>query len=517
MTQKGKAISVLTMNTFAFTICFACWMVNGVLVTFLNENQLYSWTDSQIGWLIGIPVLTGAIFRLPFGILTDKYGGRAVFSIVMLISAVPMYLLSMADSYWTFFAASLGFGITGATFAVGIGYTSVWFSKGRQGTALGIFGAGNVGAALTSMAAPVLLNRLTNNGENLEAWRTMPKIYAIFLILTTVLFFFLTHNRKAEDSRTLSLRQRLAPLKDMRVWRFGLYYFLTFGGFVALAQWLIPYFVNVYTMTVATAGLMAAIFSLPSGVVRALGGYMADKMGARKVMYIVLGTCLISFILLIMPRMDIESPGNGIMNRQAGTVTSISESEIVVDDKVYQLRLSPRQTLSDDQKDSKTLVWPTFTVRQEAIVKVGDFVEKKELLARGITHIYFQANIWVFLILVFIVGFMMGIGSAAVYKHIPEYFPQDVGVVGGIVGVLGGLGGFICPILFGYFLENSGLWTTNWMFLSILTAICLWWMHTVIQRILRQELPALATVFDDHRGGNRVDLPTDTINNEGTV
>ena len=78
MQDRGKAITVLALNTIAFTVCFACWMINGVLITFLIENQVYSWTESQIGWLIGIPVLSGALIRLPVGILTDKYGGRFV-------------------------------------------------------------------------------------------------------------------------------------------------------------------------------------------------------------------------------------------------------------------------------------------------------------------------------------------------------------------------------------------------------------------------------------------------------
>ncbi len=127
------------------------------------------------------------------------------------------------------------------------------------------------------------------------------------------------------------------------------------------------------------------------------------------------------------------------------------------------------------------------------MVSVGDEVKKKELLARGVTHIYFQANVWIFTGLVFVLGIMMGIGKAAVYKHIPDYFPREVGVVGGIVGVLGGLGGFVCPILFGYLLEFTGIWTTCWMFFTVLSAVCLGWMHIVIARMLREAAPQLMT------------------------
>ena len=165
MSDNAKSIQVLTMNTLAFTVCFMCWMMNGVLITFLVDNGVFQWTSSQMGWLIGIPVLTGAVTRLPVGIFTDKYGGRIVYTILMLLSAVFVYLVSTADSYLTFMLLGLGFGLTGASFAVGIAYTSVWFDKDRQGTALGIFGAGNAGAALTSLGAPHLLNWFTQNGR----------------------------------------------------------------------------------------------------------------------------------------------------------------------------------------------------------------------------------------------------------------------------------------------------------------------------------------------------------------
>ncbi|HEX9795252.1 MAG TPA: MFS transporter, partial [Planctomycetota bacterium] len=137
MSENSKAVRVLTMNTLAFTVCFACWMMNGVLVTFLVDNAVYDWSKVQMGWLIGIPVLTGSLTRLPVGVLTDKYGGRRVYTVLMLLAAVPLWRLSYADSYSGFLLASLGFGLAGASFAVGIAYTSVWFARKHQGTALG--------------------------------------------------------------------------------------------------------------------------------------------------------------------------------------------------------------------------------------------------------------------------------------------------------------------------------------------------------------------------------------------
>lgn len=481
--EPRKAYVVLALNTMAFTVCFACWMLNGVLVTFLVENQVFRLTDSQIGWLMGIPVLSGSLIRLPVGILTDKYGGKWVYAGVMALSAVPMYLTSYATTYAHLFWASLGFGLAGTSFAVGIAYTSIWFHREHQGTALGIFGAGNAGAALTSMGGPFLLRWLTNGGQDVEAWRQMPRIYAAGLVVMTVLFLLLASPKKVDDSHITSFAQRLAPLRHLRVWRFGLYYFLVFGGFVALAQWLIPYYVSAYAMPLATAGLLASIFSLPSGVIRALGGYMSDTFGARRVMYWVLGSCMVCCALLTVPRMDIHSPGKGLMAKRGGNVTSVTPSEIVVGDTRYPLKVKSGEI----EKDGKVLVLPTLLTWQEPAVQVGDTVVKKQLLASGITHIYFQANVWIFTGLVFVVGVMMGIGKAAVYKHIPDYFPNEVGVTGGIVGVLGGLGGFFCPIIFGYMLEWTGLWITCWFFFAGLSAVCLWWMHRVIQKMMNKE------------------------------
>lgn len=495
MQDRARAIQVLILNTVAFTVCFAGWMMNGVLITYLVDNDVFQWDKAQMGWLIGIPVLTGSIMRLPVGVLTDKYGGRRVYTLLMLAAAVPMYMTSMANEYYEFIGASLGFGLTGAAFAVGIAYTSVWFPKERQGTALGIFGVGNAGSALTSMGAPIALKWLTDGGQHIENWRTLPKLYAAALIVMAIAFYFLTFEKRTEHSSGLTPRQRLEPLKFVRVWRFGLYYFLVFGAFVALAQWLIPYYVNVYTMSVATAGLMASIFSLPSGVIRALGGWMSDRFGARRVMYWVLGSCLTCCVLLCVPRMDIESPGSGVTAVRGGTVTFVSDSLILVDQREYRIRPEPSSWRRN--QESTFLVFPSGEFWHKPAVEVGDIVMKKQLLARGITHLFFQANVWIFTFLVFVVGIMMGIGKAAVYRHIPDYYPEQIGVVGGIVGVVGGLGGFFCPILFGYMLRWTGIWTTSWMFLAAVSLICILWMHFVIQRMMHSKAPTLMRHIED--------------------
>ncbi len=341
------------------------------------------------------------------------------------------------------------------------------------------------------------MNWLTHNGAEIEGWRTLPKIYAAMLVITGIAFLLTTKKRLPPGSATKTLSQRLSPLGKIRVWRFGLYYFFVFGGFVALAQWLVPYYVNAYSTTVALAGVLAACNSLPSGLIRAVGGWMSDIWGARLVMYWVLGSSLICCLLLIVPQMEIRSPGSGVMAMIAGQVVRVSETEIVIkatktgQEKAYPIQQIKGNFVSDEERAKRLLVLPRTMSWQVPVVEVGQVVNRKELIARGITEIFFQANIWIFTVLSLIIGALMGIGKAAVYKHIPDYFPTDVGVVGGIVGVLGGLGGFVCPVIFGYLLRSTGLWTSCWMFFAVLVAVCLIWMHVAVQRQMRKAAPEM--------------------------
>lgn len=485
---SGKSHFMLFLNTLAFTICFAVWMFNGVMVTFLVDKGVFDWGPVQIGWLLGIPVLTGSIFRLPMGILTDKFGGKWVFAGLLLFCSIPMYLLGTANDFTSFALLSFGFGMVGTGFAVGIAYTSVWYPKEWQGRALGIFGMGNAGAAITTLVAPTLLLRLTDNATNLEQWRMLPKIYAGVLLVMAVLFIIFATNRKP-STEPKTVKQMLKPLKSVRVWRFGLYYFLVFGCFVAFSQWLVPYFVNVYAASLVVAGIFASIFSFPSGVIRALGGWMSDLWGARLVMKYVFIWSIVISSMLIIPKMEIFTPGKGIMTSKDGTVSLVSDSLIRVGEKNYVLATRPTK---EEEITLMQSFLPTKEGWQSPVVKEGETVKKKQLLAKGITKINFEANIWIYAILVTIIGIVWGIGKASVYKYIPDYFPGDVGVVGGMVGVIGGLGGFICPILFGYLLDWTGLWTSSWMLMLVISVVCFYWMSQVVRNIINKQAPHIA-------------------------
>lgn len=484
-TNNSLAFShrILFLNTLAFTVCFACWTLNGVLVTYLVENGIFNWSVVQVGWLLGIPVLTGAIMRLPIGILTDKYGGKYVFALLLLLSSIPMFLLPFATSFMMFAILSFLFGMVGTSFAVGIGFTSIWYPKEWQGRALGIFGMGNAGAAITTFMIPTMLNHFSANDPQ-NGWKIIPVIYGASLLLMGILFLFFTKNKKTENT-TKTMKQRLSALKSVRVWRFGFYYFLVFGFFVTYAQWLVPNFMNVYQTSLVTAGMFATLFSLPSGVIRAFGGYLSDKYGARKVMYWVLGSTVILSFLLMIPKMEVKTSGPGVMATQKGVVTAVSTNSITVDGKIYPV-------LEQQNMQSDNAIFPTKKSWQKIIVEENQNVSKKEIIAKGITQINFDANIWVYLFLIICMGVSWGIGKAAVYKHIPDYFPNDIGVVGGMVGMIGGLGGFIGPIIFGYLLTATGFWSSSWIFILVLSLICLIWMHVVVTKMMNKSQPALS-------------------------
>ena len=299
---------------------------------------------------------------------------------------------------------------------------------------------------------------------------------------------FFVKNKKPE-SQGKTIKELLKPLRTVRVWRFGLYYFLVFGLFVAFSQWLLPYYVNVYKTSLVLGGILASAFSLPSGLIRALGGYLSDKFGARRVMYWVLYSSLIISGLLMLPKMEILTPGKGIVAKKSGKITAVSNEKITLNKEEIAVITKP-------QIPEKVSALPKSFSWQEVVVLQNQTVKKKELIAKGNTLIKFEAHITVFSILVILIGIMWGIGKAAVYKHIPEYFPNEVGVVGGTVGLIGGLGGFIGPILFGYLLNFSGLWTSSWIFVFIVSAIALYWMSSVIKKMTHNEAPHIKHKID---------------------
>ena len=288
---------VLGMSTLAFTVCFMVWMMFAVLGVPIKD--LLQLNETQFGLLAATPVLTGSLVRLPLGLLTDRFGGRSVFFLLMLACVTPLYLISHATAYWQFLVLGLFVGLAGGSFSVGIAYVAKWFDKENQGFAMGIFGAGNAGAAVTKFLAPALIAA--------GSWQLVPKVFSAILFITALLFWFLSSENKDHRSATgATLREQLSSLKDPAVWRYCQYYSIVFGGYVALALWMTKYYVQEYGFSLQSAALLAACFSLPGGVLRAVGGWMSDRWGAQSVTWWVLWVSWICLFLLSYPQTQLQ-------------------------------------------------------------------------------------------------------------------------------------------------------------------------------------------------------------------
>ncbi|MEJ1250400.1 MFS transporter [Denitratimonas tolerans] len=429
--ERGPQQRALWMSTAAFTACFAVWTIFSIIG--IEVQKQLGLSETQFGLLIGMPILTGSLIRLILGIWADQHGGRLVQVLVMLAAAAATWMLTYADSYASFLLAAVGVGIAGGAFSVGVAYVSRWFPASRQGLALGIFGAGNVGAAVTKLLAPMVMVAL--------GWQAVAQYWAIGLAVMAVIFWFTTSDdpeqeqRRREGAKPPSLASMLEPLKNVQVWRFSLYYFFVFGGFVALSLWLPRYLIGVYGMDIRTAGMVAAAYSIPASLFRVYGGVLSDKFGARRVMYWTFGVSIACCFLLAYP------PTDYVIHGIEGPIR--------------------------------------FT------------------LSTGVTG---------FIVLVFVLGFFMSLGKAAVYKHIPVYYPKHVGAVGGIVGLVGGLGGFLLPIAFGALNDLVGIWQSCFALLFVVVLASLVWMHVSIRAMERgvaekelRKLPELPEMQPIHK------------------
>lgn len=404
--QAAGARRVLLLSTTAFTLLFAVWLMLGMLAIPIRKEL--GLNAVQFAWLTAIAVLSGSLFRLPAGVLTDKIGGRNAMTLVLLISVVPCFLLSQVHSFAAAVACALAFGLAGNSFAVGIAWNAAWFDREQQGTALGTFGAGNVGASVTKLIGPGLIALVPAaglfGGIVPGGWRFIPVLYAVLLMVMAACVWWLSPRVDRRPGASRSLASMSRPLRDVRVWRFGLYYVVVFGAYVAFSLWLPSYYNRVFGLSLGKAGLLTALFVFPASLLRPVGGWLSDRFGARPVTYVVFGAMLAAAIPLALP--------SGALG--------------------------------------------------------------------------FDMTVTRFFILVEVLGVGMGIGKASVYKYIPEYFPGDVGLVGGLVGTLGALGGFLLPLAFGYLESLFGRPEICFGVMAALTAGSFAWLHLVVTGLKRR-------------------------------
>ncbi len=293
--RARKAWSVLIVSTLAFTVCFMVWMMFAVIG--IPIRKMLDLNATEFGLLTAMPVLSGSLIRVPLGIWTDKYGGRIVMAVLLAISVPAIWAISWATQFWQFLVISLLLGLAGGSFSVGTPYVARWFPKQRQGMAMGVFGAGNSGAAVNKFVAPVILVAF--------GWQAVTHVYAAIMLVALIVFWLFSYSDPAHlVPSNVRFVDQLKALKDPRVLKYCQYYSIVFGGYVALSLWMVQYYVGEYGLDIRIAALLAACFSLPGGVLRAVGGVLSDKYGAHGVTWWVMWVCWICLFLLSYPQTD---------------------------------------------------------------------------------------------------------------------------------------------------------------------------------------------------------------------
>ena len=385
----------IVLGTISFAVCFAAWGLVSAFAPRFREN--FHLTASETALLVAIPVLLGSLARIPMGILTDRFGGRAVFSILMAAVAVPVWFVPQQLTYSSLLTVAFLLGLAGSSFAIGVGYVSRWTPADRQGSALGVYGLGNIGQSAAVFLGPVLAARAG-----------MASVFhgvAVLLVVWAVAFALLARDAPAPASaHGKGFAAMLEVLTTERLsWLLAAFYFLTFGGFVAFSIYLPTLLRDEFHLTPADAGFRTAGFVVLATLLRPMGGWLSDRIGGARVLSAVF------------------------------------------------LGVAPFAML---------LAWSSvipFTVG-----------------ALGCAA-------------------LLGLGNGAVFKLVPQYFPNQTGTVTGLVGAMGGLGGFFPPLLLAFFRSRTGAIWPAFLFLAG-TALLLWWANrrvfVPLQQALDVALPA---------------------------
>jgi NNP family nitrate/nitrite transporter-like MFS transporter len=375
----------LSLATVAFTVCFFAWSLFGPLGPTLQTHLHLS--DFQLAFVIAIPVVLGAVMRIPVGILADRFGGRIVFTVLMIYSIVPLVLLALFHNSFAA-VAILGFllGVTGASFAVGVPFVNRWYEKSRQGFALGIYGMGMGGTVLAALTAPKMAKH----------WSlAAPFWVAAGLMAAMAVVFWFTARDAPAPKQTSGPLSFTAPLgvfrRSGRAWALTLFYFLAFGGFVAMYLYLPKLLTGVYHFSKTNAGYRAAVFALLAVVGRPVGGWLSDRIGAQRVLQITFVTTIVL-----------------------------------------------------------------------AAVMAATYRHIVPLTVCCLT-----------------IAIALGLGTGAVFKLVPLWFPDEVGAVTGVVGAAGGLGGFFPPLVMAIVKSATGSYALGFILLAAVGALCLFVLVTL--------------------------------------
>ncbi|MDQ0871808.1 NNP family nitrate/nitrite transporter-like MFS transporter [Paenibacillus sp. V4I3] len=286
MRPNGSALA-LGLSTMAMMASFVIWSVFSPIAGQIQE--LFHLSTIQKSVLIATPVLLGSILRIPMGIYTDRFGGKRVFASTMLFLVIPLLLAGWVHSYWLLLLCALFIGMAGTTFAISLTYVSRWFPPERQGFVLGLAGLGNLGGAAASYALPFVFNIY---GLQWVFWSL-----AIMIVIVTALFWIGTKDLPA-PSKVKTFKQSMVVLKEPSTWYLSIFYFLTFGGFVAFSVYLPTFLKDLFQLSATEAGVKTAGFVVIATLIRPLGGYLADRIGSRRVLVVVFGGIIITSLAM---------------------------------------------------------------------------------------------------------------------------------------------------------------------------------------------------------------------------
>ncbi len=290
MQENPSSKLQLVLATGAFALCFAVFGTMSAMMPILSKQMHLSSVEKSLA--VALPVLLGSLGRIPLGMLTDRFGGRIVFSVVMLFSIIPAFLMGAVRSYHQLLFYGFFIGIALASFSVGVAFVSGWYSAERQGFALGVYGAGNIGQSLAAFGSPFIAAAA---GIRWGFWT-----FGVLLTIWLVVFAIMARNAPQKGT-VKSLADVIRPLRDGRSWILSLYYFLTFGGFVAMAVYLPIFLTEMFKLTPQDAGLRTAGFVVLATGLRPVGGSLADRVGGRLILKWVFPFTALMAIFLACP------------------------------------------------------------------------------------------------------------------------------------------------------------------------------------------------------------------------
>jgi nitrate/nitrite transporter NarK len=289
--MRDRHLGAVLLATVSFTLSFAVWGLIGALAPVFAG--LYSLTAFETALLIAVPVLLGSLARLPMGMLTDRFGGRLVFTALLAFSALAALIVPLTGSFRSLLGAAFLIGMAGSSFAIGAAFVSRWTPAAKQGTALGVYGLGTMGQSLAVFAGPLVASRF--------GWETVFRGAGVLLLVWAVVYFAFARN-PVHAARPATVGDMVAVLRRApTAWLLGAFYFLTFGGFVAFSIYLPTLLRAQFGLTPADAGFRDAGFVVVATLMRPLGGWLADRIGGAQVLSWVFGGVALSSLLLTWP------------------------------------------------------------------------------------------------------------------------------------------------------------------------------------------------------------------------